>query len=94
MNTPSDHPTSEDADGLLVGSVSFPQTSAPTGSAGAVRDGEPAVGPPPCGSLLGEFLALMGRMEVDFTRRWDIARLGDPRGSHQQDPHHGWPRDV
>jgi hypothetical protein len=95
VNTPPGQSTSEDTDRLLGGSVPFPQTFTPVDSAEAARDagcgGEPAVGLPPYGSLLGEFLALMGRMEVDFTRRRDVAQLGDPMSAHRQDSHHGWP---
>lgn len=50
---------------------------APAPVAGARR--EPAAAVPSCGVLLGEFLAVMGRIEADFTMRWDAARLGVSR---------------
>ncbi|WP_143172564.1 hypothetical protein [Actinacidiphila paucisporea] len=57
----------------------------------AGRGCEPAVVLPPYRSLLGEFLVLMGRMEVDFVRRPDTALLADPTSAaHRQDPQHHW----
>lgn len=90
--------TSEDAGRLPVGSAPLPQAFTPEDSLEVGRGAGSGFGPATdlhsCRSLLGDFLALMGRIEADFTRRWDVAHLGDPMSAHQQDSQHGWPQSV
>jgi hypothetical protein len=98
VNTPSGQLTSEDADRLPADSAPLPQAFTPQDTLEAARGAEsgcePAMGLPSCGSLLGEFFALMGRIEADFTWRSDVTRLGDSMSAHQQDSHDGWSQSV
>jgi hypothetical protein len=73
--------------------------SAPESSRGAVERGTEFGGGPPvelpsCDVLLGEFLALVGQIEADFTRRWDAARLSASMGPRRPAPQPGWPTNV
>ncbi|MFG1805658.1 hypothetical protein [Streptomyces sp. NPDC049040] len=98
MNTPFGPPTPEDADRRTFGSAPFPQAFTPEDDLEAARsaafDYGPAVRTPSCSSLLGEFLALMERIEADFTRRWDLVQTEDPTSTRQQDSPYGWPQSV
>jgi hypothetical protein len=98
VNTPFCQPTSEDAgrppfqSALLT--QEFSTEDALEEVHGADSGRAPAAGPQSCGSLLGEFLALMGRIEADFTRRSELARLAEPMSAHRQGSQHGWAQSV
>ncbi|MFC4032821.1 hypothetical protein ACFO3J_15175 [Streptomyces polygonati] len=61
---------------------------------GAEFGREAAVGPPPCDVLLSEFLALMGRIEADFTTRWNAAHLGSSTSARPYALLPGWRQNV
>jgi hypothetical protein len=42
------------------------------------------------GDLLDDFLAHAGRVEADFTMRWNAALLGAPKGVRRQAPQSEW----
>lgn len=95
---PSGQPTPEDVDRRGVSSTPLPQAFTPGDDSEAVRSAEfgyaPAIYAPSCSALLGEFLALMERIEGDFMRRWDVVQHEDPMSTHRQDSQYGWPQSV
>lgn len=97
MNTPFGPSTPEDADRRTSGSAPLPQAFAPEDdleARSAAFDRGPAVHTPSCSSLLGDFLALMERIEADFTRRWDVVQTEDPTSTRQQHSPYRWPQNV
>lgn len=75
---------------LSAGHASPPPTSASEEAGGRPSPGadsagyERVIGLPVFGVLLGDFLASMGRIETDFTMRWNAARLGAPISERQR----------
>jgi hypothetical protein len=98
VNTPSGQLTPEDAGHRAAGSAPLPQAFTPQDDLEAARsaesDYEPAIRMLSCSALLGEFLALMERIEADFRRRWDVVQPEDSMSAHQQDSQYGWPQSA
>ncbi|WP_405580714.1 hypothetical protein [Streptomyces sp. NBC_01190] len=73
----------------------FSTGSGPGEAAHGAEFSDASGGPPSCRALLGEFLAQMGRIEADFTLRWEAAQLdASARSAHQRVSRSGWPYDV